>query len=71
MRLVPTPGHTRGSQSVVVESAGRTVAVIGDAAVWFEEYEAGDSEGLRTIHALDPDEVWLSHVREPWRRPDA
>lgn len=71
VRLVLTPGHTRGSQSVVVESEGRTSVICGDAAVWFEEYEAAESEGLRTIHALDPDEVWLSHVREPWRRPGA
>lgn len=69
IRLVPTPGHTRGSQSVVVESEGRVSVIIGDAAVWFSEYEEAASEGLRTLHALDPAEVWLAHVREPWRRP--
>jgi glyoxylase-like metal-dependent hydrolase (beta-lactamase superfamily II) len=30
--LRPTPGHTPGHQVVLVESAGRTVAVTGDAA---------------------------------------
>src|SRR3954463_7395920 len=37
LRLVPAPGHTRGSQVVVVETGGRPVVVAGDVAVWFGE----------------------------------
>ena len=33
LRLVPAPGHTRGSQVVVVETGGRPVVVGGDMAV--------------------------------------
>src|SRR6476659_4581997 len=33
VRLVPTPGHTAGSQVVVVESDGHRVVVAGDTAV--------------------------------------
>ena len=32
VRLVPTPGHTRGHQSVVVEAGGRSVFLAGDAS---------------------------------------
>src|SRR3954462_1187327 len=34
VRLVPAPGHTRGSQVVVVETGGRPVVICGDVAVW-------------------------------------
>jgi N-acyl homoserine lactone hydrolase len=32
IRLIPTPGHTPGHQSVVVRLPGRTVLLVGDAA---------------------------------------
>ncbi|MEM1116509.1 MAG: N-acyl homoserine lactonase family protein [Bacteroidota bacterium] len=32
VRLVPTPGHTRGHQSVVVEGGGQSVMLAGDAS---------------------------------------
>src|SRR5205814_9145945 len=32
LRLVPAPGHTRGSQVVVVETGGRPVGIGGDTA---------------------------------------
>ena len=34
VRVVPTPGHTPGSQVVVVESGGRPVVIYGDTAVF-------------------------------------
>jgi N-acyl homoserine lactone hydrolase len=36
LRLVPAPGHTPGTQVVVIETSGRPVVVCGDVAVWFE-----------------------------------
>ncbi len=36
---VPAPGHTRGSQVVVVETGGRPVVVGGDVAVRFRELD--------------------------------
>jgi N-acyl homoserine lactone hydrolase len=67
LRLVPAPGHTRGLQMVVVETGERPVIVGGDVAVWFGELEAAETEGLRRLHALEPELVWLAHVDEPWR----
>jgi N-acyl homoserine lactone hydrolase len=67
LRLVPAPGHTRGSQVVVVETGGRSVVIGGDMAVFFAELDEPRTEGQRLVRALDPEEVWLSHEHEPWR----
>ena len=67
LRLVPAPGHTRGSQVVVVETGERPVAIAGDTAVFFSELDDPRTEGQRLVRALDPVEVWLSHEHEPWR----
>ena len=67
VRLVPTPGHTRGSQVVVVETGDRPVVIAGDTAVFFAELDEPSTEGQRLIRALDPGAVWLAHAHEPWR----
>ncbi|MEO7942985.1 MAG: MBL fold metallo-hydrolase [Marmoricola sp.] len=67
LRLVPAPGHTRGSQVVVVETGGRSVVVGGDMAVFFAELDEPRTKGQRLVRALYPEEVWLSHEHEPWR----
>jgi N-acyl homoserine lactone hydrolase len=67
LRLVPAPGHTRGSQVVVVEAGGRSVVVAGDLTVFFAELDQPRTEGQRLVRALDPEEVWLAHEHEPWR----
>jgi N-acyl homoserine lactone hydrolase len=69
IRLVPTPGHTPGSQVVVVETGGRPVVIGGDTAVFFAELDEPRTEGQRLVRSLDPDLVWLSHEHEPWRPP--
>ena len=69
VRLVPTPGHTPGSQVVVVEGSGRPVVIAGDTAVFFAELDEPSTEGQHLVRALDPEEVWLSHEHEPWRPP--
>ena len=57
VRLVPTPGHTPGSQ----------VVVGGDVAVRFGELDEPRTEGQLRVRALEPELVWLAHEREPWR----
>ena len=69
IRLVPAPGHTRGSQVVVVETGARPVVICGDTAVCFAELDEPRTEGQRLVRALDPAEVWLSLEHEPWRPP--
>jgi N-acyl homoserine lactone hydrolase len=67
LRLVPAPGHTRGTQVVVVETGGRPVVICGDTAVWYGELDEPQTEGQRLVRALQPELVWLSHAHEPWR----
>ena len=67
LRLVPAPGHTPGMQMVVAETGGRPLIVGGDVAVWFGEFDEPPTEGRQRVLALDPELVWLTHEREPWR----
>jgi N-acyl homoserine lactone hydrolase len=67
LRLVPAPGHTAGTQVVVVGTGGRLVVIGGDMAVWFGELDEPQTEGQLLVRALDPELVWLAHVDEPWR----
>jgi N-acyl homoserine lactone hydrolase len=67
VRLVATPGHTPGSQVVVVETSSRPIVIAGDTAVFSRELDEPRTEGQRLIRALDPELVWLSHEHEPWR----
>jgi N-acyl homoserine lactone hydrolase len=69
LRLVPAPGHTRGSQVVVIETSGRPVVVCGDTAVFSSDLDEPRTEGQRIVRALDPEAVWLAHEHEPWRPP--
>jgi N-acyl homoserine lactone hydrolase len=71
LRLVPAPGHTPGSQVVVVEKGGRPAVIGGDMAVFFGELDEPRDEGQRLVRALDPELVWLAHTHEPWRPPVA
>ncbi len=71
VRVVPAPGHTPGSQIVVVESGDRREVIAGDTAVWFGELDDPQTEGQRLIRSLSPQAVWLAHTHEPWRPSDS
>jgi len=67
LRLVPAPGHTPGSQVVVVETDGRPIVLVGDTAVQPSDLDEPITEGQRLVRSLDPESVWLAHAHEPWR----
>ena len=67
IRLLPAPGHTDGSQIVVVDSGEQLLVIAGDTAVWFGELDEPTTEGQRLITTLRPDTVWLSHEHLPWK----
>ena len=69
VRLLPAPGHTNGTQVVVVETGGRPIVIGGDVAVWHGEFDQPPTEGRLRVLALDPELVWLAHEHEPWRPP--
>jgi N-acyl homoserine lactone hydrolase len=61
VRLLPTPGHTDGHQSVLVEGAG---LIGGDVAYSFRSLGDADSEGKRIVLELGV-LTWLAHVERP------
>jgi N-acyl homoserine lactone hydrolase len=67
LRLVPAPGHTSGTQVVVVETRTRPVVIAGDVAVWLGELDEPRTDGQLLVRALEPELVWLAHEHEPWR----
>ena len=67
VRLVPAPGHTRGSQVVVVETGEHPTVLVGDTAVFHGDLDEPQTEGQKLVRSLDPAEVWLAHTHEPWR----
>lgn len=67
VRLLPAPGHTDGSQIVVVGSGEQPTVICGDTAVFFDELDNPSTEGQRLIRSLGPRAVWLAHADEPWR----
>ena len=69
LRLLPAPGHTRGSQVVAVDTGEHPVVVVGDTAVTFSDLDEPRTEGQQLVRALDPELVWLAHAGEPWRPP--
>lgn len=86
IRLVPTPGHTPGSQTVLVDTGEGTIALWGDVANHPAQIEdpaicsAGDHEPARTVATREDvlaravDQRWLigsSHFAEPFGRVTA
>jgi N-acyl homoserine lactone hydrolase len=67
VRLVPAPGHTPGTQVIVIDNGGPPTVIGGDMAVWFGELDEPRTEGQLLVRALEPELVWLSHTHEPWR----
>jgi N-acyl homoserine lactone hydrolase len=67
VRLLPAPGHTPGTQVIVVEPGGRPIVIGGDVAVWHGELDEPSTDGQLLVRSLDPQLVWLAHEHEPWR----
>jgi N-acyl homoserine lactone hydrolase len=64
VRLLPTPGHTPGHQSVLVETGDGLVVLGGDVAYTFHALADADTEGKRRVLALAAP-TWLAHVERP------
>jgi glyoxylase-like metal-dependent hydrolase (beta-lactamase superfamily II) len=63
VRVMPTPGHTRGHQSVLVDTDDGTDVLIGDAAYTPNIYIRPDTEELPPGQAADRD-AWRESLRQ-------
>jgi N-acyl homoserine lactone hydrolase len=64
VRVVATPGHTVGHQSVLVDMGGGHAMMIGDAAYTSEIYEAGDEADLERWNGQYADRAsWSDSLR--------
>ena len=83
IRVVATPGHTPGHQSVVARVNDRVVVLAGQACYSPDEWAASGADidgadtawdqaayarSLDALRALRPDEVWFGHATESWTR---
>lgn len=81
--ILPTPGHTPGSQSLVIDSADERVILAGQAcfspAEWADSSSTDEGrtsawnperydESVAAMKALDPDAVWFAHAKGPWHK---
>jgi N-acyl homoserine lactone hydrolase len=64
VRLLPTPGHTAGHQSVLVDTDDGPVVLGGDVAYTFRELGTGATEGQRRVLELGA-LTWLAHTARP------
>lgn len=67
IRLLLAPGHTRGSQIVVIEGDKHPTIIAGDTAVWFRELDSPQTQGQLLVRSLNPERVWLTHEHTPWK----
>ena len=65
LRVVPTPGHTPGHQSVLVETDDGPVVVAGDVAYTWDEFDAPTNGAAALLTSLAPRQIWLAHEHEP------
>jgi N-acyl homoserine lactone hydrolase len=65
VRVIRTPGHTDGHQSVLVETEDGLVVVGGDVAYTWQAFDEPANSAARQIEELRPRRIWLAHQREP------
>jgi len=85
LRVIPTPGHTPGHQSLVIEETGGPTILAGQAAYTVDEFldpEREPARGLKTaydqddflksltrLRALGPKRIYFSHDERVWESP--
>ena len=61
VRVLPTPGHSPGHQSVLVDTDDGLVVVAGDVSYDWKSFNDTGAE----ILALRPRRIWLAHQSDP------
>lgn len=76
--IVPTPGHARGHQSVIVEDEGTSICIAGDAAFTLNQIKSGQIAGIveeyaaaqQTLDLLRQQHAALGTIMLPTHDPD-
>jgi glyoxylase-like metal-dependent hydrolase (beta-lactamase superfamily II) len=63
VRVVPTPGHSPGHQSVLVDTEDGLVVVAGDVGYTWRQFD--ESPSGQALLALGPRRIWLAHEAAP------
>jgi N-acyl homoserine lactone hydrolase len=63
VRVLPTPGHTPGHQSVLVDTDDGLVVLAGDVGYTWKQFDASESGQL--LMSLRPRRIWLAHRADP------
>jgi N-acyl homoserine lactone hydrolase len=66
VRVLPTPGHSPGHQSVLVDTEDGLVVVAGDVGYTWKQFD--ESPSGEALLAMRPRRIWLAHVAEPRER---
>jgi N-acyl homoserine lactone hydrolase len=69
VRVLPTPGHTPGHQSVLVDTEDGLVVVGGDVAYTWPEFDEPTNEAAAALTQLAPRRIWLAHESTPRESP--
>jgi N-acyl homoserine lactone hydrolase len=69
VRVIPTPGHTPGHQSVLVETADGLVVAAGDVAYSWPEFDEPWNTAAGLLTGLAPRRIWLAHEAAPRDAP--
>ncbi len=65
VRVLPTPGHTPGHQSVLVDTEDGLAVVAGDVAYSWAEFDEPANEAAAALTQLAPRRIWLAHESTP------
>jgi N-acyl homoserine lactone hydrolase len=65
LRVIPTPGHSPGHQSVLVETDDGLVVVAGDVAYTWAEFDKPTNTSAELLTSLAPRRIWLAHETAP------
>lgn len=63
VRVIPTPGHSPGHQSVLVDTDDGLVVLAGDVGYTWKLFDASESGQL--LMSLRPRRIWLAHQADP------
>ena len=63
VRVLPTPGHTPGHQSVLVDTDDGLVVLAGDVGYTWKQFDQSESGQL--LLSLQPRRIWLAHQAGP------